>query len=238
MLPPKNTGLDTSPASIMGLKATINSNPESKAMKHDIHLLQQPSADPRTNIASVMERLESSLASVDDKNHKKSAVDQDTETRKRRTLQVFDKPKPVRDQSNKRRKKDTNSHASSKNSSRHRLPPPTLASCNRQVLGAHLRLPRTFTSSCPQKSAIKYARMAFPFSDRHLCALVPTALFSYCNIVSSSDTKSISEREDTADPKPKYSHRRRVWLLVPHKQAPADLTVNRVLGPPEPNVKC
>lgn len=114
----------------------------------------------------------------------------------------------------------------------HALPPPTLASCNRHVIGANLRLPRSFTN-CEPKRALKYARMRFPFSDRHKCALVPTALFSYGRFAcknESVEAKNNQPQKTTA----KYNFRRRVWLLVPHRLAPADVVTRKVNGPREP----
>ena len=108
------------------------------------------------------------------------------------------------------------------------LPPPTLATCNRRVLGSNLRLPRSFTN-CAPKSALKYARMTFPFSDRHNCALVPTALFSYgwfCK-----DDPKTSKDDQMQLTKPKYNYRRRVWLLVPHRLAPAEIMIRKIYGP-------
>ena len=108
------------------------------------------------------------------------------------------------------------------------LPPPTLATCNRRVLGANLRLPRSFTN-CAPKSALKYARMTFPFSDRHNCALVPTALFSYGWFCKDDAKKTKSDKMQLT--KPKYNYRRRVWLLVPHRLAPVEIIIRRIYGP-------
>lgn len=122
------------------------------------------------------------------------------------------------------------------------LPPPTLASCNRKVIGANLRLPRSFTNC--SKSAMKYAQMSFPFSDRHNCALVPTAVFSYGRLTqhghprtgktakhhSIGSAKKI-KIDQSQVMKPKYNFRRRVWLLVPHRLAPVGIRIRKVHGP-------
>ena len=119
------------------------------------------------------------------------------------------------------------------------LPPPTLASCNRKVIGANLRLPRSFTNC--SKSAMKYAQMSFPFSDRHNCALVPTAVFSYGRLTqhdhpsTGKTAKHGSAKKIKIDQsqvmKPKYNFRRRVWLLVPHRLAPVGIHIRKVHGP-------
>jgi len=109
------------------------------------------------------------------------------------------------------------------------LPPPSLASCNRHVVGANLRLPRSFTNCAPE-TALKYARMSFPFSDRHKCALVPTALFSY---LGNTKTTTATNNQSQVS-KSKYRFRRRVWLLVPHRFAPAGMIIRKVNGPSEP----
>lgn len=221
-MPPPPPVLKQSPASITALVHSLQT--PSVSDKH--HGKEEKPAAPRANILSVMKRLGSSLSRPPRQAKKQSRADVATTINptKRRLQQGLVSvglaaTPSVHDQQLPKKKK------------RRPLAPPTLESCNRRVLGGHLRLPDSFVSG-PQKSALKYARMSFPFSDRHLCALVPTALFSYSNVPAPA---AFAETLGTNMQRPKYSHRRRVWLLVPHRQAPASIVVRRVLGPPEPN---
>lgn len=210
MPPPPPITNESSPVSIMTFSRTTTA----AVQKQDKLAAQATSANPETRIIDVIKRLQTPPLPPKKRKTRHPSDNASAELSpipisKPRKRKLFDA------QPNKTVKKRQAT-----------LPPPTLATCNRHVLGSDLRLPRVFTSGS-RKSALKYARMPFPFSDRHNCALVPTAIFLYGR----SSQVSNAQSEDT---KSKYSFRRRVWLMVPHRLAPAHMVIRKVQGPPEP----
>lgn len=204
---------NSSPASVMSLSKIETAAPNMKNASFEQKIMGH-SACGVNNVIQKLQR-----PPISSKTTRKIAT---CNTRKQLSTITVTKP-------HKRKRIDSQSNKPALKKSHATLTPPTLASCNRHVIGANLRLPRSFTT-CSKEDALKYSQMCFPFSDRHNCALVPTAIFSYGR--SSSLKLKSKKTNQSKDMKPKYSFRRRVWLLVPHRLAPAEIRTRKVHGPP------